>query len=173
MPKFCECGCGGLAPIAPCNWTKWRWVKGEPLRFIKGHGLPKRPKVHSGYKQYGGKNARVKAHRLRAERALGRPLPPGAQVHHADGSKDELAPLVICQSKAYHILLHARMRVVAAGGNPNTERVCCSCRKPKAFDLFNRNCGRCRMCERARDAARRRPEAKPKNKIRSDCGALA
>lgn len=49
-------------------------------------------------------------HRLRAERALGKPLPGKVVVHHADGSKHPNAQLVICQDQAYHMLLHARMR---------------------------------------------------------------
>lgn len=56
----------------------------------------------------GAKSKRI--HRLRAEAALGKPLPHGAQVHHADGSLDANAPLVICQDAAYHKLLHQRMR---------------------------------------------------------------
>lgn len=66
-------------------------------------------------------------HVLRAEKALGRPLPPEAVVHHADGSKGDKAPLVICQDQAYHLLLHRRMRIVRAGGNPNTQSICRVC----------------------------------------------
>lgn len=76
-------------------------------------------------------------HRQRAERALGHPLPATAMVHHADGSKRVDAPLVICQDAAYHGLLHARMRVKAAGGNPNTDKLCSRCRQPKPFDQFS------------------------------------
>lgn len=76
------------------------------------------------------------AHRLRAEEALGKPLPRGAVVHHADGSKSEHAPLVICQDEAYHRLLHHRMRIVAAGGDPNTERICNGCKQLKPLEAF-------------------------------------
>lgn len=75
-------------------------------------------------------------HRLRAARALGKPLPPGAVVHHADGTKDEHAPLVICQDETYHRLLHARMRIVRAGGNPNTEKICSACQQVKPRAAF-------------------------------------
>lgn len=79
---------------------------------------------------------RQKVHRMRAEAALGRPLPKGAEVHHADGSKSEHAPLVICQDVAYHRLLHQRMRVKAAGGNPNTDAMCSHCRRALPFSSF-------------------------------------
>jgi hypothetical protein len=35
--KLCECGCGLPAPIAPQSHTKHGWVKGQPMRFIRGH----------------------------------------------------------------------------------------------------------------------------------------
>ena len=71
----------------------------------------------------------VTAHRIRAEKALGRPLPKGVDVHHADGSRSSDAPLVICQDRAYHMLLHRRMRVKELGGDPNTDVICKRCRR--------------------------------------------
>jgi hypothetical protein len=81
----------------------------------------------------------VYIHRLRAEMALGRPLPKGVEVHHADGSTDESAPLVICPNNAYHKLLHIRMRIKAAGGNPNTDSLCYHCGQAKRLSEFYRN----------------------------------
>jgi hypothetical protein len=77
-------------------------------------------------------------------------------VHHADGTKSAAAQLVICQDAAYHNLLHARMRIVRAGGNPNTDRVCSACRTAKPRTDFSRNrlkrggglCDVCRVCRR-------------------------
>jgi hypothetical protein len=102
-------------------------------------------------------------HIARAERALGHPLPPKAQVHHADGSKSDNAPLVICQDYAYHRLLHVRAKVLQAGGNPNTDKVCCDCGAVKALDAFgivrtNKSDGHahiCRDCHNARQQRRR------------------
>jgi hypothetical protein len=37
MPKLCECGCGGLEPIARKTQVNVGHVKGQPQRFIKGH----------------------------------------------------------------------------------------------------------------------------------------
>ena len=105
--KLCACGCG--------------------------HEIPYNQQTKRGHKPLGTHGYRKKglrlAHRMRAERALGRPLLPEFPVHHADGSTSEHAPLVICQDQAYHLLLHARMRIVRAGGNPDTHRICCRCKK--------------------------------------------
>src|SRR5258708_6599812 len=63
-------------------------------------------------------------HELIAEQVLGHPLPKKAEIHHVDnnGLNNEHSNLVICQDHAYHMLLHARTRIVKAGGNPNTDR---------------------------------------------------
>lgn len=103
-------------------------------------------------------------HRLRAERALGKPLPEGVVVHHADGTTRDQAPLVICQNEAYHQLLHARMRIKAAGGNPNTDRICAYCHGVKPIDHFNPSAAQlgnfgkwhCRSCPVRNDRIRDR-----------------
>lgn len=93
-------------------------------------------------------------HRVRAERALGKPLPLGAVVHHADGSKDDDAPLVICQDETYHRLLHRLLRIHQAGGNPFTDRICFKCRRVLPFAAFSmrdpnmRRLPRCHECNR-------------------------
>lgn len=124
--QLCECGCG-----LP---TRYSW-SGKINRYIhghsaKGHGRPRSETV----KRYrmGYDNGKLKLlHRIRAEKALGKPLPHGAIVHHADGSKSDTAPLVICPDDAYHMLLHRRMRVKAAGGDPNTDLICAKCQAVK------------------------------------------
>lgn len=54
-------------------------------------------------------------HRLLAEKALGKPLPEGAVVHHMGSPDDNHGPfkLVICPDQEYHMLLHKRMEACA------------------------------------------------------------
>lgn len=156
--SVCGCGCG-------------RAVTAGRL-FVFGH---QNRKDNVPYRELGGHASRVRVHRLRAERALGKPLPPGAEVHHADGSKSEHAPLVICQDHAYHFLLHNRMKVKAAGGNPNTDKVCAGCKKPKPFaDFYKNKVGlyglgpHCKACHN--EAARRRYAKSKATRPSAGCG---
>lgn len=34
---LCECGCGERTRLAPATIKRLGWVKGEPIRFVKGH----------------------------------------------------------------------------------------------------------------------------------------
>jgi len=36
---YCQCGCGGLAPIAKHSHKKYGWIKGEPKKYILGHAI--------------------------------------------------------------------------------------------------------------------------------------
>lgn len=105
----CACGCGQLG-------TRLYRLGHRP---IKGYPTKTEP----------GTDRTQRIHVLRAEKALGRPLPRSAEVHHMDGSKSADAPLAICPDKAYHRLIHVRMRVADAGGDPNTQRICGTCKE--------------------------------------------
>jgi HNH endonuclease len=117
---------------------------GPPQSYMK-HG-------QTPYQCYGTRRAHV----VIAERVLGRPLPQGAEVHHVDGNKKNNAPsnLVICQDRKYHALLHMRKRVLDAGGDPDTQRICSGCRTVKPMTAFPVRQGRvdgianqCRVCK--------------------------
>ena len=133
---LCQCGCGLPAPLARDTDRRRGNIKGQPQRYILGHQT--RTRRRPGQYRRVGVNQRE--HVLVAERALGKPLPAGAQVHHVDGDKSNNAPsnLVICQDAAYHQLLHARARIIQAGGNPNTDRICAICKRVLPHDAFGR-----------------------------------
>lgn len=77
----------------------------------------------------GGK---TKQHILIAEQALGHRLPRGAVVHHVDENRSNNAPgnLVICPDRAYHNLIHQRMRALSACGHASWRK----CQFCKAYD---------------------------------------
>lgn len=65
----------------------------------------------AGYRLLTINNKRVYEHIFLAEKALGKPLPTGAVVHHMDNNPAnnyEPFNLVICPDQDYHLLLHRR-----------------------------------------------------------------
>lgn len=127
--------------------AKWKWRKPPKSEY---------PAVSAG-----GRFRRE--HVDVAERALGKRLPKGAQVHHVDGDKrnNVRRNLVICQDGAYHDLLEVRQRILAAGGDPNTDSICSACRKALPRTMFGvRKSGPssgkpltyCRRCSKDRSA---------------------
>lgn len=136
---YCLCGCGKKTRISLDN--RYGNVKGEPRQFIHGHGvkggpthpswkggikdacsgryrvvnLPDHPRANDGY---------VLEHVLIAEKALGKPLPEGAEVHHINskGKDNRNINLVICENHAYHHLLHTRQKAFIACGHANWKK---------------------------------------------------
>lgn len=41
MNGLCECGCGERTNLAPNNNSAKGWIKGEPMRYVRGHHLRK------------------------------------------------------------------------------------------------------------------------------------
>jgi hypothetical protein len=142
---LCGCGCGLPAPIAKQTHTRLGLRKGDPFPFRLGHHM--RARSTKTYRMVAGNQF---LHRARAEASLGHPLPVGAEIHHPDRDPwNPNARLVICPSRAYHMLLHERMRVKEAGGNPNTDRLCSRCRQTKPIAAFWRTFKYCRICQAA------------------------
>ncbi len=130
MPLCTVAGCARTARTrAMCSkhYLQWRRT-GQPLRLIRVAGSGTiREFGHIAHKR----NGRIVFEHIEiAERALGHPLPYGAQVHHVDGNPANNAHnnLVICPSQAYHKLLHTRERAAAACGNPDWRR-CTFCKR--------------------------------------------
>ena len=95
-----------------------------PTRRERGTGT-----IKQGYLRRSVDGQLKYAHIDIAEKILGRPLPAGVIVHHVDKNRANNSPdnLVICPDRAYHNLIHARMRAMDACGNPNW-RKCTYCK---------------------------------------------
>lgn len=135
MNALCQCGCGRPTRLAPVNDRSKGWIKGRPLRFLKGHNVAANGAARTtsaigavGMSSHGyvrvltAKGTRRYAHVIVAEKVLGRPLkslgrghPDTEVVHHIDGDKVNNAPtnLLICTHQ-YHTELHHRLEQSAA-----------------------------------------------------------
>ncbi len=130
----CACGCGASRSPVDSRGRNRRylpWHKGtRELTSQWAGGV----KIAQGYvllyqESIDGRPVYKQEHVLIAEKALGKPLPDGAVVHHHNEIKSDNrnCNLVICENQSYHQILHARARIVAAGGDPNTQKICYRC----------------------------------------------
>ena len=90
-------------------------LAGKPQRAAQGSGT-----LSAGYPMLAHKLLHIAA----AEKALGKPLPKGVEVHHVNEDRGDWRNenLVICPDKAYHKLLHMRTAALDACGNANARR---------------------------------------------------
>lgn len=125
---YCQCGCGQKVNLAPQTNTARGWIRGQPIKFIHNHHC-------IGSNNSGWKNGVIKKgpytmlrvgreyqyeHRVIAEKVLGKPLPPGADIHHYNGhDPSNKYDLVICEDRHYHRLLDVRGKALMACGNAN------------------------------------------------------
>ena len=154
--RMCKCGCGEPLALAPHNNKSKGWVKGQPCGEYKRYHNVRGPAHHgwageqrrlrSGYTMVRAEghpraaNGWLFEHIAVAERAMGKPLPVTAPVHHVNEDKGDNRPsnLVVCEDNAYHRLLHARMRALAASGNAGWLR-CRYCKEYDAPEAMSRN----------------------------------
>ena len=87
-------------------------------------------KIYTPEHQNANATGYVYEHVLVASRALCRPLPEGSEVHHVngDGADNRNENLVLCDSLAYHKLLHRRTEAYIACGDASY-RKCTFCGK--------------------------------------------
>lgn len=92
---------------------KQRWYLNSVGREEKIIRTSQERWVHSvfGYVMIKVQGKLVYEHRILAEKALGKPLPPKAIVHHMKAADDNhgYCKLVICPDQEYHMLIHKRM----------------------------------------------------------------
>lgn len=118
---------------APSGAEHYKWRGGRKattrgyVRVLhKGH-----PRATSGY---------VFEHVMVAERALGKPLPAGAVVHHVNGEPGDnrSCNLAVLPDTGYHMALHARLRVLRLGGDPFRQWTCSTCQRLLDFAEFGK-----------------------------------
>lgn len=112
MPEIvkglCQCGCGEAVPIARRTDVRNGWVKGEPMRYRRGHNtrlspveyiedesgcwIWQRARYSTGYGVVRLNGRMAHAHRIVFERHNG-PVPEGLELDHLCGVRACVNPL--------------------------------------------------------------------------------
>lgn len=121
------------------------------------------PKPESGWYPITHDDGAIYEHRRIAEAALGKKLPPKAEVHHVDENRlnNDPSNLVICPDHAYHALLHLRARALRESGDAN-KRSCVYCKQWDSLGMLTitkRNSAHHPKCHADYHAALRRKKA--------------
>jgi hypothetical protein len=164
--KLCECGCG--QPTGTYKGRRNRFVRFHHARLSGERHHAWRggdPVLIQGYWYVPiGHGKRRKRSIVVAERAMGKPLPKGAHVHHVNEIKtdDRNENLVVCQDAKYHQLLHVRARALRDTGDANMIR-CRYCKeydRPENMTILARGgsagLGQHRRCHTEREVTRQR-----------------
>ena len=185
--QLCGCGCGRRTNLATRTYNRDGIKRGTPMRFLPRHQFRVLPKsgpdnpnwqggrivLQAGYvmvKQpthpHANRAGYVREHILIVEEALGRRLPPSAQVHHVNSQKadNRRENLVVCQDQTYHSLLHLRQRALRACGHPDWRR-CRFCQTWSPLENMVPNGKHSmvhRACRNADNAAREPLRKKPR-----------
>lgn len=105
-------GCDRVAQaIGYCSKHYQRLMRTGRLHLIRAENGTAGKPTNDYIQMYVGRR-HVYEHIHVAEKALGKRLPKGAEVHHINGNKKDNRPenLVVCPNKAYHMLIHQLMR---------------------------------------------------------------
>src|SRR6266699_2226435 len=92
----CQCGCGAPTKLAPRTRRSLGWVKGKPLRYVRGHGRRKRVRHVEEDRGHGSpcwitklatNSCGYGPHRRSYEEHCG-PIPSGKCLDHVCGQRD-------------------------------------------------------------------------------------
>lgn len=116
--KCCVDGCNNLKGESRgiCRKHYVRWQRHGDPTVVRVYS--RRTVTKANYIQLRTETGDYKfEHVIMAEKALGKPLPEGALVHHVDQdgtNNNTKSPwnLIVCPDQKYHLMLHARARAL-------------------------------------------------------------